>query len=95
MCGVFRGNVASWPLLPLRTHFVGQLLGFLCRPEVAHTSAPCPDWVTLAYGSQVTFPSVNLSAASLGVAGKKTGGRNGVRLRKPTIQVFRHEVIRL
>lgn len=58
VCGIFRGNVvASWPLLPLRTHFIeDQLLVFLCRPKVVHTSTPCLDWVTLALWLSGSFP---------------------------------------
>lgn len=95
MCGFFKGSVLDpWPLLPLRTNFMEQLLCLFGRSSVVHALTSSLEWMTLALVlSQVTCPPINLFAPSLGVEERRTRGRNGVRLRKQ-FKCSRYEVIR-
>lgn len=92
-CRFFRDDMFSWPLLPLRIHFLGQLLFPFGRPSAVHSLTPSPGWLTPQ--GYLTSLALSLTPCSFTWSCRKENRKEEWSvIEKPTIHVFGHEMIR-
>lgn len=90
VCGIFRGDVvASWPLLPLRTQFIGLFCSpfFFCRANITnfHPFSGLSDTCPSVVSSHLPF---NQPCFSTWSCRKENRRDEWSEIEKPTIQVF-------
>lgn len=86
-CRFFRDNVASWPLLPLGTHFIGQLLFPFGTSNAVHSLTLSLDWLTPQ--GCLTSLALPLTPCSFTWSRRKENRKEEWSvIKKPTIHVF-------